>query len=160
MNRFISIILGVLAIINFNCCKTHSSLQSHALEENYFKVEKITKLKNNVFVIYAKRNDTIFKILTHYDSAKRLSYPKTLKKGSFFKAELESYWDFLAKRFNLMYTLKIKYYNYYGNQVRIYEYKKKIWDLYFCDDINGNSIKETYELPKKQLVNKKNTVSH
>lgn len=154
MNRFINIILGVLAIIYLNCCKTQSSSLKNYSEENYYKVMKIVKLKNNAFVIYAKHNDEIYKILTHYDSSKRSSYTKALKKGSVFKAELESYWDFLVERFNLMFTLKVKYYNYYGNNVRTYEYKKNILDLHFCDDINGKFIKETDEIPKKQIVKK------
>ena len=64
MNRFINIILGVLAIIYLNCCKTQSSSLNNYSEENYYKVMKIVKLKNNAFVIYAKHNDEIYITMT------------------------------------------------------------------------------------------------
>ena len=36
--------------------------------QNFYKVKKIVKKKNNVFFIYAEKNDSIYKIYTHYNT--------------------------------------------------------------------------------------------
>ena len=68
-------------------CKAQEQRIYHTSDE--FIVRKIKKCKNNVFLIYATRNDTIYKIASHYNGIKNKS-DKKLKKGSRFTATLFS----------------------------------------------------------------------
>lgn len=67
-------------------CKTKYGLDSNTLHSNYFTVHKIKKMSSEVYIIYATRNDTVFKIASHYKGQHIKG--KKLKKGSKFTAEI------------------------------------------------------------------------
>ena len=58
--------------------------------QNFYKVKKIVKKENNVFFIYAEKNDSIYKIYTHYNGFREPNSVE-LKRGSVFNLPLKSF---------------------------------------------------------------------
>lgn len=113
-------------------CKAQEQRIYHTSDE--FIVRKIKKCKNNVFLIYATRNDTIYKIASHYNGIKNKS-DKKLKKGSRFTATLFSQFLDFDKAINAMPNLGVIRF-YYGVPL-IREPEKGIDDVWVSEELNG-----------------------
>lgn len=117
-------------------CKTKYGYDSNTLQSNYFTVNKIKKLSSEVYIIYATRNDTIFKIASHYNG--QLSKGKKLKKGSKFTAEIFSQFVEFEKMINMMPNLGV-YILFHGEAIGR---EDNINDVYICDELNGPYLKK------------------
>ncbi|WP_434501786.1 hypothetical protein [Prevotella sp.] len=53
-----------------NSCKTVENKQLEKINNSSFVVKSVKKQKNGVYVIYAYRNESIFKIVSYYDGKK------------------------------------------------------------------------------------------
>lgn len=116
-------------------CSTVRTLKP--VNSSCFVVLKIKKLKNNVYFIYAQRNDTVFKIATHFVKNKKGEYLK-LKKGSVFKAHLYSQFVDIDKKLNMMpnYGISILFHGVTVSR----EPQRNINDVFLCNEINGRYI--------------------
>ena len=116
-------------------CKTTCGLDSNSFQSNYFTVNKIKKLSPEVYIIYAVRNDSIFKIATYYDG--HPSKGNKLKKGSKFTAEIFSQFVEFEKKINMMpnYGVHILFHG-----VSIGR-EDNMNDVYISDDLNGPYLK-------------------
>ena len=99
-----------------------------------FTVKSVKKKKNNVYVIYALKNDSIYKIVSHFDG-KKGDRKKRLVRGMQFQATLESVFGNIISPCNLML-------DFHGVAIGL-EYKKyHVLDLWLCDKLNGPYLKE------------------
>ena len=69
-------------LLSLFCCSTPLKLEN-VKNEDLFSVEEIKKVNDSVFLIYASRNDTIFKIASYYDGNSINNYccPVKLKRA-------------------------------------------------------------------------------
>lgn len=123
----------IFSLLIFIICGCSSTKNSYP--DGFYRVTKIKKKANDVFFIYAKRNDSIFKIYTHYDGLRKPKSVK-LKRGSRFYAPLESFNMMNIKYFNLASWAEVTGFEYYKVIVDK-EPEKGINDIYSCDSING-----------------------
>ena len=94
-----------------------------------FTVKSVKKKKNDVYVIYALKNDSIYKIVSYYDGNKG-DRKKKLARGMQFQATLVSQFGNIISPCNLML-------DFHGVAIGL-EYKKRhILDLWFCEELNG-----------------------
>ena len=94
-----------------------------------FTVKSVKKKKNNVYVIYALKNDSIYKIVSYYDGNKG-DRKKKLARGMQFQATLISQFGNIISPCNLML-------DFHGVAIGL-EYKKRhILDLWLCEELNG-----------------------
>ena len=131
----IKIYIYILFLLFCTACSSSVgvTLDTNSSNDGY-KITKIKKQKNNVYIIYATRNDSIFKIASHYNGITSDNNIK-LKVGTVFCADLRPYFNGEICGLQTMHQLGLAI-DYYG--VSIYqEPQKGINELYFCDDING-----------------------
>lgn len=121
----------IILIITVCGCSTISTYYP----QKYYTVTKIKGKKNNVYFIYAKRNDSIFKIYTHYNGKKDPKAVK-LKRGSIFSAHLESFNEKNIRYLNLVSWAEVSGFEYY-NVIVLKEPQNGIYDIYECKNING-----------------------
>ena len=102
---------------------------------NFYKVKKIVKKKNNVFFIYAEKNDSIYKIYTHYNGFREPNSVE-LKRGSVFNLPLKSFNQRMIDEMGMASWADITSTIYYDVPV-CKEEDKGIDDIYECGSING-----------------------
>ena len=105
--------------------------------QNFYKVKKIVKKKNNVFFIYAEKNDSIYKIYTHYNGLREPNSVE-LKRGSVFNLPLKSFNQRMIDDMGMASWADITGTIYYDVPVAKEE-NKDIDDIYECESINGIS---------------------
>ena len=103
--------------------------------QNFYKVKKIVKKKNNVFFIYAEKNDSIYKIYTHYNGFREPNSVE-LKRGSVFNLPLKSFNQRMIDEMGMASWADITGTIYYDVPVAKEE-DKGIDDIYECESING-----------------------
>ena len=103
--------------------------------QNFYKVKKIVKKKNNVFFIYAEKNDSIYKIYTHYNGLREPNSVE-LKRGSVFNLPLKSFNQRMIDDMGMASWADITATIYYDVPVAKEE-NKDIDDIYECESING-----------------------
>ena len=103
--------------------------------QNFYKVKKIVKKKNNVFFIYAEKNDCIYKIYTHYNGFREPNSVE-LKRGSVFNLPLKSFNQRMIDDMGMASWADITGTIYYDVPV-CKEEDKGIDDIYECGSING-----------------------
>ena len=103
--------------------------------QNFYKVKKIVKKKNNVFFIYAEKNDSIYKIYTHYNGFREPNSVE-LKRGSVFNLPLKSFNQRMIDDMEMASWADITGTIYYDVPV-CKEEDKGIDDIYECGSING-----------------------
>ena len=120
-------------LLSLFCCSTPLKLEN-VKNEDLFSVEEIKKVNDSVFLIYASRNDTIFKIASYYDGNSINNCTK-LKKKSKFRAKLLSQFKEAEKKFNMFPNYSISFI-FHGITI-CREPEKNIDDVYLCDTLNG-----------------------
>ena len=120
-------------LLSLFCCSTPLKLEN-VKNEDLFSVEEIKKINDSVFLIYASRNDTIFKIASYYDGNSINNCTK-LKKKSKFRAKLLSQFKEAEKKFNMFPNYSISFI-FHGITI-CREPEKNIDDVYLCDTLNG-----------------------
>lgn len=103
--------------------------------QNFYKVKKIVKKENNVFFIYAEKNDSIYKIYTHYNGFREPNSVE-LKRGSVFNLPLKSFNQRMIDEMGMASWADITSTIYYDVPV-CKEEDKGIDDIYECGSING-----------------------
>ena len=103
--------------------------------QNFYKVKKIVKKENNVFFIYAEKNDSIYKIYTHYNGFREPNSVE-LKRGSVFNLPLKSFNQRMIDEMGMASWADITSTIYYDVPV-CKEEDKDIDDIYECESING-----------------------
>ena len=103
--------------------------------QNFYKVKKIVKKENNVFFIYAEKNDSIYKIYTHYNGFREPNSVE-LKRGSVFNLPLKSFNQRMIDEMGMASWADITGTIYYDVPV-CKEEDKGIDDIYECGSING-----------------------
>ena len=103
--------------------------------QNFYKVKKIVKKKNNVFFIYAEKNGSIYKIYTHYNGLREPNSVE-LKRGSVFNLPLKSFNQRMIDDMGMASWADITGTIYYNVPVAKEE-DKDIDDIYECESING-----------------------
>lgn len=101
--------------------------------QNFYKVKM--KKKNNVFFIYAEKNDSIYKIYTHYNGFREPNSVE-LKRGSVFNLPLKSFNQRMIDEMGMASWADITGTIYYDVPV-CKEEDKGIDDIYECGSING-----------------------
>ena len=119
---------SLFTVNKVNSCFTVKSVNS------CFTVKNVKKKKNGVYLIYAQRNDSIYKIVSYYDGNKG-DRKKKLARGMQFQATLISQFGNIISPCNLML-------DFHGVAIGL-EYKKRhILDLWLCEELNGPYLKE------------------
>ena len=103
--------------------------------QNFYKVKKIVKKENNVFFIYAEKNDSIYKIYTHYNGFREPNSVE-LKRGSVFNLPLKSFNQRMIDEMGMASWADITSTIYYDVPV-CKEEDKDIDDIYEFESING-----------------------
>lgn len=103
--------------------------------QNFYTVKKIVKKENNVFFIYAEKNDSIYKIYTHYNGFREPNSVE-LKRGSVFNLPLKSFNQRMIDEMGMASWADITGTIYYDVPVAKEE-DKDIDDIYECESING-----------------------
>ena len=93
------------------------------------------KKENNVFFIYAEKNDSIYKIYTHYNGFREPNSVE-LKRGSVFNLPLKSFNQRMIDEMGMASWADITGTIYYDVPVAKEE-DKGIDDIYECESING-----------------------
>ena len=137
---FLSCICFLFICASLNSCRTFDKQQYVKKDNTYFVVKSIKKKKNGVYVIYAHRNDSVFKIVSLFDGKKKGE--KRLKRGMSFKASISSQFVEWEREYNVMPNLNV-YLDYRG--VGIGRDEPGIDDVWFCDELNG-----PYFIPESQ----------
>ena len=101
--------------------------------ESSFTVKKVKKLKNDVYVIYANRNDSIFKIVSYYD--KKNKRGKKLTKGMRFEVSLQSVFGDFEREYKIIQPCNLSM-EFHGVAVGK-ELENGIDDVWFCEELNG-----------------------
>ncbi len=139
MKTFFIFIIGLFFLLG--SCSTLKKVQNIPSIEHYFVVSKIKKQKNNVYIIYAQRHDSIFKIFSHFDGIIKNNDIK-LVKGSHFRAYLNSQFKATEEKFNMMpqYEISILFHGVTISK----EPENKINDIFSCEELNGKYISQEY----------------
>jgi hypothetical protein len=133
-------LFGILFLLQ--SCKTGNvAVVNSNSNDACYTVRKIKKQKNDVYFIYAERNDTTFKIYSVFDpdDLKEGGYTK-LKRGSRFNAILLSQLAGTENKFNMVTDFGVSV---EVNGITVSrEPEHNILDVYACDELNGRYIKK------------------
>ena len=132
--------LFVLLLALLYSCKTIENDQPNAATYNkYYTVIKVKKLSGKVYIVYASRNDTVFKIASYYSGNKRNNERK-LGRGDHFYAHLYSQFKSIEERFNMISTCN-EFIEFHGVTIGK-EPELGVYDVWFCNELNGPYIKQ------------------
>lgn len=130
--------LLVIFLIAAIACTTPAHIDNNVYAgDDSLVIEKIVKKENNVYIIYAIRNDSIFKIASHFNGTKNKD-DITLKKGSRIKVKLHSQFRDLERKLNII-PMNNASIEYFGVTISK-EPEKNIDDVFICDEINGKYL--------------------
>ena len=115
-------------------CKTTEKNKEENCPNSFFLVKKVKKQKNGVYIIYAHRNDSIFKIVSYYNGTKN-GREKKLKRGMYFFVPTESVFGDFEKKNNLVPPCNA-FMDFHGVAIGK-EPEHDIDDVYFSSDLNG-----------------------
>ena len=132
----------LLSLATFLFCSSQTITidQNQREQQTYYTVNKIKKRKNKVYEIYVQRNDTLYKIVSHYSGIKNKNEIKIVK-GLRIKGTMHSIFKETEKHFNMLPI---------GNVAIMYfdcsisnELDRGLYDSFFFDEINGPYILKT-----------------
>lgn len=124
----------IMATISLFSCKTTEVNNKSKSSDNSYIVTKVKKLSPDVYVIYAIRNDTIFKIASFYNG-KKTTNAKKLTKGCRFHTNLYSQYKAFEEKFNMIPQLGISI---DFHKVAISkEPEHGIYDVWISKELNG-----------------------
>lgn len=129
-----------------NAKRDLTNQNSRNMKSDYFTIEQIKK-EQNIYIIYASKNDTLFKILSGKRSIFHLGQEK-IHLGGKYKLDLETLFPKEIFGFPTMppggggATAT----DFNGISVSI-EPEKNIWDLFQVHNLNGLYIKKKYCKP-------------
>ena len=125
----------VMLLIVMICCKsTTVTREPVSPYDKSYTVKRIKKKKNDVYIIYVTRNDTCFKICSHYD--KRIPVTgRKMKKGDRLDIQTNSlvrtiYID--QKAYDVIPPCNL-HIDYYGVDIPL----EGAYDILACDGLNG-----------------------
>lgn len=121
----------LLLIVLAGCKSTLSPNYSAYQLENTYRVKKKKKEKNNVYVIYATRNDSTFKICTYYDNAIPVSGRK-VKKGDNLNMKMYSQFRATELKFKMMPVCNVAF-DFHNVVIS----RGKYDDVLICHELNG-----------------------
>ena len=107
---------------------------------NSLTVTKVKKMSREVYVIYASRNYSIFKIVSFYNG-KRQANARNLKKGDKFQACLFSQFKAIEEKFNIIPPCN-EVIDFHGVTIGK-ELDKGIDDVWICKELNGPYLYST-----------------
>ena len=117
------------------------------LPEADYKVKKIIREKNNLYVIDLERSDSVFRIFSHYDGTRNSGDVK-LHKHDIVKVELEvpSELERLSHLNNPNFYMEIQWEILPGVYISKYLYRNTLrfpydFEIRYCDDLNGRFLK-------------------
>ena len=139
LKKIIFPIIGLLFVCTIN---SNNYISGNEKEKICYKIKKI-KSKNNIYIIYAQRNDTLFKILSSKEVSQVSSGYEKIRRGKCYRLELETLFPLELLGVKLMSpgTTGRTGINFNGNLVEI-EPQKGIWDLFYAKNLKGLYIKE------------------
>lgn len=137
----ISSCILLLICASLNSCRTFDKQQFVKKDKTYYVVKSIKKKKNGVYVIYAHRNDSVFKIVSLFDGKKKGE--KRLKRGMSFNVSLQSVFVEWEREHNMIPMLNV--YRFFRGVAIGKEPENDIDDVWFCDELNG-----PYIIPESQ----------
>lgn len=117
-----------------NSCKSVENKQLVKTNKSSLVVKSVKKLKNGVYVIYAHRNDSIFKIVSYYDRKKN-NRGKRLVKGTCFNVSLQSVFAGYERKNNILPPCN-EFMEFRGVAIGK-EPEHGIDDVWFCKELNG-----------------------
>ena len=124
----------LLVCVLLICCKTAEEKEMTRHSDSCFIVEKIKRHKNGVYVIYAHRNDSVFKIISYYNGNKKGS-GKKLSKGMSFIVPIESVFGDFERTYNVVPPCNVMM-EFRGVAIGK-EPDSGIDDVWFSKDLNG-----------------------
>lgn len=122
----------IIVLFLFFFCLPFSTMAS--IPDSCFTVKSVRKKKNGVYVIYAHRNDSLFKIVSYFDG-KKGDRKKKLVKGKRFQVSIESVFGDLERKLNLIPPCN-EMMEFRGVAIGK-EFEKGIDDVWFCKELNG-----------------------
>lgn len=104
-----------------------------------YRIRKIKRLRN-LFIIYAERNDSIFKIVSLQENHSKCEF--LIKKNKCYKLKLHSRFEhpFLGHDFPVSNRLLVTHYDYYGTLVSVEDKSRR--DLYTAENLKGLCLDE------------------
>ncbi len=114
--------------------KSKSSPAQRDSLKHLLYIEEINKFKN-YYVIYAWRNDSIFKIVSEEKSDSIVPYQNRIERGKYYDVNLRVYDD--NKKMHPVSYLKFAPIDVDGRLTIGYEPEKGITELYVSDELNG-----------------------
>jgi hypothetical protein len=125
-------------IILFGGCTRKSTLKNNSIKNtDLYTINKITSI-NNYFIIYAERNDSLFKIVS---TKENVPNGENIHKNSSYALNLIS---ILKNRqingINIMYSVHVTCFAFDNKTNICIEPKKGIYDLYRADNLRGLCI--------------------
>lgn len=115
-------------------CKSVENKQLGKINKSSFVVKSVKKQKNGVYIIYANRNDSIFKIVSYYDEKKN-NRGRRLVKGTCFNASLQSVFAEYERKNNIVPPCN-EFMEFRGVSIGK-EPEHGIDDVWFCKELNG-----------------------
>ncbi len=125
--------IAVLLMLLY-ACKTVCRDNTMPSSKNGSVVTKANKMSRNVYVIYALRNDTTFKIASFYNGIRQAN-SKKLRKGVHFQANLYSQFRSVEEQFNIIPPCD-EVIEFHGVTIGK-EPEHGIDDVWFCKELNG-----------------------
>jgi hypothetical protein len=124
----------------FASCNTANHIKSlqtlnHSYDSTYenahYKISKIDSI-NEVYIIYAEKNDSIFKVV----SEKVTGNCNKIKEGFTYALECKSLINGVAGKRHIAGV------NFNGTIIRL-EGDKVVWDLFYCENLKGLCLIDT-----------------
>ena len=133
LKKYITLLAIMLIYLPYSC-KTIER-EAHGLSvKNSFMVNKVKKMSREVYVIYASRNDSIFKIVSFYNGERQANAMK-LKKGVRFQAHLYSQFKAIEEKYNIIPPCN-EVIDLHGVEIGK-ELDHDIDDVWICRELNG-----------------------
>lgn len=114
-------------------CKSVENKQLEKINKSSFVVKSVKKQKNGGYVIYAHRNDSIFKIVSYYNGKKN-NRGRRLVKGTCFNASLQSVFAEYERKNNIVPPCN-EFIKFRGVAIGK-EPEHGIDDVWFCKELN------------------------
>ena len=125
----------VMLLMVLICCKSTTITREPVSQcDKSYTVKRIKKKKNDVYIIYATRNDTLFKICTHYDKSILVTGRK-MKRGDTLDIQTISLVRTIQidqKTYDVIPPCNL-HIDYYGVDVPL----EGVYDILACDGLNG-----------------------
>lgn len=135
--QFLKYLCLLCTISLFSCSIYH--YRNRGLSNSSFMVHKVRKMKNNVYIVYATRNDSVFKIISYYDGNKS-NCQKRLRRGMLFHTSIQSIFGEFEKEHNMIPPCN-EAIEYHGVTIAKEE-DKGIFDVWYAAELNGPYINE------------------